>query len=72
MPLGGFVVWVVLLNLASGLNLYYTAQNIAALPQQWLLAKERGYAEIAICRKDEQPTPGVVPLTDYLPFLAAD
>src|SRR6266516_1000887 len=32
---------VVLLNLASGLNLYYTAQNIAALPQQWLLARER-------------------------------
>jgi hypothetical protein len=23
------------------LNLYYTAQNIASLPQQWLLAKER-------------------------------
>jgi len=32
---------VVLLNMASGLNLYYTAQNIAALPQQWLLARER-------------------------------
>ena len=31
----------VLANLASGLNLYYTAQNLAALPQQWLLAKER-------------------------------
>lgn len=31
----------VLLNLASGLNLYYTAQNIAALPQQWILARER-------------------------------
>ena len=31
----------VLLNMASGLNLYYTAQNIAALPQQWLLARER-------------------------------
>jgi hypothetical protein len=40
--------------------------------ESWLLAKERGYAEIAICRRDEQPTPGVVPLTDYLPFLAAD
>ena len=32
---------VVLANMASGLNLYYTAQNIAALPQQWLLARER-------------------------------
>jgi YidC/Oxa1 family membrane protein insertase len=31
----------VLANMASGLNLYYTAQNIAALPQQWLLSKER-------------------------------
>lgn len=31
----------VLANMASGLNLYYTAQNIAAIPQQWLLAKER-------------------------------
>lgn len=31
----------ILANMASGLNLYYTAQNIAALPQQWLLAKER-------------------------------
>lgn len=35
------VMTVVLLNLASGLNLYYTAQNIAALPQQWFLARER-------------------------------
>ena len=31
----------VLANMASGLNLYYTAQNIAAIPQQWLLARER-------------------------------
>jgi YidC/Oxa1 family membrane protein insertase len=35
------VMTVVLLNLASGLNLYYTAQNIAALPQQWFLSRER-------------------------------
>jgi len=26
---------------ASGLNLYYAVQNVAALPQQWLLAHER-------------------------------
>ena len=32
---------VVLLNMASGLNLYYTAQNIASLPQQWFIARER-------------------------------
>jgi YidC/Oxa1 family membrane protein insertase len=29
------------LNFASGLNLYYAVQNLAALPQQWLLAHER-------------------------------
>ncbi|MEO6443847.1 MAG: membrane protein insertase YidC [Gemmatimonadaceae bacterium] len=28
-------------NFASGLNLYYAIQNIAALPQQWLIANER-------------------------------
>ncbi len=33
---------VMLANMASGLNLYYTAQNFAAIPQQWLIAKERG------------------------------
>jgi YidC/Oxa1 family membrane protein insertase len=38
---------VVLLNMASGLNLYYTAQNVAALPQQWLLARERARARLA-------------------------
>ena len=32
---------VLLVNMASGLNLYYTAQNLAALPQQWLIARER-------------------------------
>jgi YidC/Oxa1 family membrane protein insertase len=26
---------------AAGLNLYYAVQNLAALPQQWLLSKER-------------------------------
>jgi YidC/Oxa1 family membrane protein insertase len=30
------------LNFASGLNLYYAVQNVAAIPQQWLLARERG------------------------------
>jgi YidC/Oxa1 family membrane protein insertase len=28
-------------NFASGLNLYYAVQNIASLPQQWLLSRER-------------------------------
>lgn len=30
-----------LLNLAAGLNLYYAVQNVAALPQQWMIARER-------------------------------
>lgn len=30
-----------LANMASGLNLYYAAQNIASIPQTWLLARER-------------------------------
>ena len=29
---------------AAGLNLYYAVQNIAAVPQQWLLARERAGA----------------------------
>ena len=29
------------LNFASGLNLYYAVSNIASIPQQWLLARER-------------------------------
>ena len=29
------------LNFSSGLNLYYAVQNVAALPQQWLIARER-------------------------------
>jgi YidC/Oxa1 family membrane protein insertase len=33
-------------NLASGLNLYYAVQNIAALPQQLLLSRERAKANI--------------------------
>jgi YidC/Oxa1 family membrane protein insertase len=32
---------VLFLNFASGLNLYYAVQNLAAIPQQWLLARER-------------------------------
>jgi YidC/Oxa1 family membrane protein insertase len=28
-------------NFASGLNLYYAVQNLASIPQQWLIMKER-------------------------------
>ncbi|MDQ6611115.1 MAG: membrane protein insertase YidC [Gemmatimonadota bacterium] len=31
-------------NMASGLNLYYLVQNLASLPQQWLIAHERSKA----------------------------
>ena len=39
---------VLFFNFASGLNLYYAVQNIAAIPQQWLLARERA-KEAAPC-----------------------
>jgi YidC/Oxa1 family membrane protein insertase len=29
------------LNFSSGVNLYYAAQNVTSLPQQWLIAKQR-------------------------------
>lgn len=32
---------VLFAKFAAGLNLYYAVQNIASVPQQWLLAKER-------------------------------
>jgi YidC/Oxa1 family membrane protein insertase len=35
------------LNFASGLNLYYAVQNIAALPQQWFLSRERVRAGVS-------------------------
>jgi YidC/Oxa1 family membrane protein insertase len=36
-PMMTLIFW----RFAAGLNLYYFVQNIAALPQQWLIAKER-------------------------------
>ena len=35
------VFGVLFFSFASGLNLYYAVQNVAALPQQWLIMKER-------------------------------
>lgn len=32
------------LNFASGLNMYYAVQNLVAIPQQWLLTRERARA----------------------------
>lgn len=34
-------------NFAAGLNMYYTIQNLASLPQQWLIANERGRHQAA-------------------------
>ena len=35
------VLTFMFLRFAAGLNVYYAVQNLAALPQQWLLARER-------------------------------
>jgi len=40
--------------------------------EAWLLAREKVLNEQAVCRRDAQPQVGIVELTDYLPFLAAD
>jgi YidC/Oxa1 family membrane protein insertase len=50
---------VLFLNLASGLNLYYAVQNIAALPQQWLLARERQKVAPAAAVSIPAATPAV-------------
>ena len=42
------IMTVALINFASGLNLYYTVQNLAAIPQQWLIANERGKAPAVV------------------------
>ena len=46
------------LNFASGLNLYYVVQNIVTIPQQWLIAKQRGQVasrETSIAQKATSP-----------------
>jgi membrane protein insertase Oxa1/YidC/SpoIIIJ len=35
------VMTVIFFRFPSGLNLYYTVQNMVTIPQQWLLSKER-------------------------------
>jgi len=37
-------------SMASGLNLYYLVQNLASLPQQWLIAQERGRGATAVVK----------------------
>jgi YidC/Oxa1 family membrane protein insertase len=41
------VMGVLFLNFASGLNLYYAVQNIAALPQQLMIMREREKLNLA-------------------------
>jgi len=48
-----FMVFI-FFNLASGLNLYYAVSNIATLPQQWWIARERGKVQV----KQPEPQPG--------------
>ncbi len=40
------VMGVLFYRLAAGLNLYYAVQNLAAIPQQWLIARERAKAGV--------------------------
>jgi YidC/Oxa1 family membrane protein insertase len=48
------------LNFASGLNLYYAVSNIASIPQQWLLARERSKRtarQIVEVKTRQEPNP---------------
>lgn len=47
------IMTVALLNMAAGLNLYYAVQNIAALPQQWLIARERARHSSTLPRRSD-------------------
>ena len=52
------MMMVLLAQVAAGLNLYYAVQNLAAIPQQWLLARERQRQQI---RKEVQQERGQKP-----------
>jgi YidC/Oxa1 family membrane protein insertase len=49
------------LNFASGLNLYYAVSNLASIPQQWMLARERqkrtARAIVDVKTKTPEPAP---------------
>jgi YidC/Oxa1 family membrane protein insertase len=44
------MMMVIFFNMASGLNLYYFVQNLASLPQQWLISQERTKAQPPVVR----------------------
>jgi membrane protein insertase Oxa1/YidC/SpoIIIJ len=45
-------------NFPSGLNLYYTTSNLASLPQQLYIARERKAAGVAGSASDSASKPG--------------
>jgi YidC/Oxa1 family membrane protein insertase len=45
------ILVVIFINFASGLNLYYAASNVASLPQQMLIIRERKRARLRIDAK---------------------
>ncbi len=66
-PLGALPFGLVRPALASALRALDREERY----DRWLLGRQKVLVEQATCRKDELPTPGVVTLTDYLPFLSA-
>jgi hypothetical protein len=40
--------------------------------QNWLLDREKSAQNATLCWRDQLPAVEVVPLTDYLPYLALD
>jgi YidC/Oxa1 family membrane protein insertase len=50
------MMMIFLANVAAGLNLYYAVQNLAAIPQQWLIARER--------QKQGKPNPPSKPVLE--------
>lgn len=52
-------------RMASGLNLYYATQNLAALPQQWHLTRER--AKMGAAKPGDSTPPAKAPSTKVPP-----
>ncbi len=48
---------VLFMKFSSGLNLYYAVSNIASLPQQWLIARERMAKAGKLPKKKPKPDP---------------
>ena len=49
------VMTVIFFRFPSGLNLYYTVQNMVTIPQQWLLSRERARSAAAPVSAPVQP-----------------